>query len=118
MEITEVMAERGHEQVVLVADAATRLRAVIAVHSTALGPSLGGVRFWHYAHESDALTDVLLRLTQHGDPGGLELSMPRWTFRTPSDLKVPLMRLGMVDAFSDIASDSRSTSVSASDSCA
>ena len=50
-------------------------------------------------HESDALTDVLSRLTQHGDPGGLELSMPRWTFRTPSDLKVPLMRLGMVDAF-------------------
>jgi len=59
MEITEVMAERGHEQVVLVADAATGLRAVIAVHSTALGPSLGGVRFWHYAHEADALTDVL-----------------------------------------------------------
>jgi glutamate dehydrogenase/leucine dehydrogenase len=59
MEITEVMAERGHEQVVLVADAATGLRAVIAVHSTALGPSLGGVRFWHYATETDALTDVL-----------------------------------------------------------
>jgi glutamate dehydrogenase/leucine dehydrogenase len=59
MEITEVMAERGHEQVVLVADGATDLRAVIAVHSTALGPSLGGVRFWHYAHEADALTDVL-----------------------------------------------------------
>ena len=59
MEITEVMAERGHEQVVLVADAATDLRAVIAIHSTALGPSLGGIRFWHYATEADALTDVL-----------------------------------------------------------
>jgi glutamate dehydrogenase/leucine dehydrogenase len=59
VEITEVMAERGHEQVVFVADAATGVRAVIAVHSTALGPSLGGVRFWHYAHEADALTDVL-----------------------------------------------------------
>ena len=43
----------------LVADAATDLRAVIAVHSTALGPSLGGIRFWHYATEADALTDVL-----------------------------------------------------------
>jgi glutamate dehydrogenase/leucine dehydrogenase len=59
MEITEVMAERGHEQVVLVADAASELQAVIAVHSTALGPSLGGIRFWHYATEADALTDVL-----------------------------------------------------------
>jgi glutamate dehydrogenase/leucine dehydrogenase len=59
VEITEVMAERGHEQVVFVADAATDLRAIIAVHSTALGPSLGGVRFWHYANETDALTDVL-----------------------------------------------------------
>ena len=54
-----MMAERGHEQVVLVADASTDLRAVIAIHSTALGPSLGGIRFWHYAAEADALTDVL-----------------------------------------------------------
>jgi valine dehydrogenase (NAD+) len=59
VEITEVMAERGHEQVVLVADAATGVRAIIAIHSTALGPSLGGIRFWHYASETDALTDVL-----------------------------------------------------------
>src|SRR4051812_49667469 len=59
MEITEVMAERGHEQVVMVADAATDLRAVIAIHSTALGPSLGGVRFWRYASEREALADVL-----------------------------------------------------------
>jgi valine dehydrogenase (NAD+) len=59
VEITEVMAERGHEQVVFVADAASDLRAIVAIHSTALGPSLGGVRFWHYAREADALTDVL-----------------------------------------------------------
>ena len=32
---------------------------MIAIHSTALGPSLGGIRFWHYATETDALTDVL-----------------------------------------------------------
>jgi glutamate dehydrogenase/leucine dehydrogenase len=58
-EITEVMAARGHEQVVFVADAATGLRAVIAIHSTALGPSLGGVRFWRYRDEADAVADVL-----------------------------------------------------------
>ena len=53
------MMGSGHEQVVFVADAPTGLRAVIAVHSTALGPALGGIRFWHYAREDDAVRDVL-----------------------------------------------------------
>jgi len=53
------MGEHGHEQVVFVADEAVGLRAVIAIHSTALGPSLGGIRFWHYEHEDDAVVDVL-----------------------------------------------------------
>ncbi|HEY8217957.1 MAG TPA: Glu/Leu/Phe/Val dehydrogenase dimerization domain-containing protein [Acidimicrobiia bacterium] len=59
MVVTEEMAARGHEQVVFVADAPSGLRAVIAVHSTALGPSLGGIRFWHYATEADAVEDAL-----------------------------------------------------------
>jgi serpin B len=50
-------------------------------------------------HESAALTEVLSGLTERGDSGGLELSLPRWTFRTPSDLKAPLRQLGMTDAF-------------------
>jgi leucine dehydrogenase len=57
--ITELMTATGHEQVVFVADAPSGLRAVIAVHSTALGPSLGGIRFWRYAAERDAVIDVL-----------------------------------------------------------
>ncbi len=57
--ITDAMRARGHEQVVFVADRASGLRAVIAVHSTALGPSLGGIRFWHYESEADAIRDVL-----------------------------------------------------------
>src|SRR5829696_1609296 len=56
--VTELMTERGHEQVVFVADAPSGLRAVIAVHSTALGPSLGGIRFWRYPSERDAVVDV------------------------------------------------------------
>lgn len=52
-------------------------------------------------HESAALSELLTRLTHRGDPGGVELSMPRWTFRTPSDLKAPLQHLGMTDAFTD-----------------
>jgi valine dehydrogenase (NAD+) len=49
----------GHEQVVYCQDEATGLRAIIAIHSTALGPALGGTRFYPYAHEQDALEDVL-----------------------------------------------------------
>lgn len=53
------MGQHGHEQVVFVADRSVGLRAIIAIHSTALGPSLGGVRFWHYEREDDAVLDVL-----------------------------------------------------------
>ncbi len=48
-----------HEQVVYCRDEATGLKAIIAVYSTALGPALGGTRFYPYASEQDALEDVL-----------------------------------------------------------
>jgi leucine dehydrogenase len=57
--LTELVATGGHEQVVFVMDDAVGMRAIIAVHSTALGPSLGGIRFWRYPSEDDALVDVL-----------------------------------------------------------
>jgi len=49
----------GHEQVVFCHDAPTGLRAIIAIYSTALGPSLGGTRFYPYPSEDAALADVL-----------------------------------------------------------
>jgi valine dehydrogenase (NAD+) len=49
----------GHEQVVFCSDRASGLRAVIAIYSTALGPALGGTRFYPYASEADAVDDVL-----------------------------------------------------------
>ncbi len=49
----------GHEQVVYCHDEASGLKAIIAIYSTALGPALGGTRFYPYATESDALADVL-----------------------------------------------------------
>jgi valine dehydrogenase (NAD+) len=49
----------AHEQVVFCNDPATGLRAIIAIYSTALGPALGGTRFYPYASEADALADVL-----------------------------------------------------------
>ena len=48
-----------HEIVHFVTDAASGLRAVIAVHSTHLGSGAGGVRFWHYAETKDAVADAL-----------------------------------------------------------
>ena len=49
----------GHEQVVFGADPDSGLRCIIAVHSTRLGPALGGTRFYPYADEDEALVDVL-----------------------------------------------------------
>ncbi|MFC1437655.1 Glu/Leu/Phe/Val dehydrogenase dimerization domain-containing protein [Streptacidiphilus sp. N1-10] len=48
-----------HEQVVFCQDRASGLRAIIAIHSTALGPALGGTRFRDYPDEESALQDVL-----------------------------------------------------------
>jgi valine dehydrogenase (NAD+) len=49
----------GHEQVVFCQDKHTGLKAIIGIYSTALGPALGGTRFYPYASEEDALHDVL-----------------------------------------------------------
>jgi valine dehydrogenase (NAD+) len=51
--------QSGHEQVVFCQDSQSGLRAIIAIYSTALGPALGGTRFYPYASEEAALADVL-----------------------------------------------------------
>lgn len=57
--VFDTVSERGHEQVLYGSDPASGLRAIIAIHDTALGPALGGTRFYPYAREEDALVDVL-----------------------------------------------------------
>jgi len=52
-----------HERVIFCCDAKTGLKAIIAVHSTALGPAAGGTRLWSYESDEEALHDVL-RLSQ------------------------------------------------------
>ena len=49
----------AHECVQLVHDRASGLTAIIAIHSTHLGPAAGGTRFWHYADPSGAMRDAL-----------------------------------------------------------
>ncbi len=51
--------QSGHEQVVFCQDTQSGLRAIIAIYSTALGPGLGGTRFYPYPDEDAALADVL-----------------------------------------------------------
>lgn len=53
------MTELGHERVCFHHDAESGLRAIIAIHSTKLGPALGGTRRWCYATEEEALYDVM-----------------------------------------------------------
>lgn len=59
MEIFETIATMGHEQVVLCHDPAAGYRGIIGIHSTVLGPALGGTRFWQYASDQEAITDAL-----------------------------------------------------------
>ena len=59
MRITELDARGEHERVVLCEDAGAGYRAVVAVHSTALGPALGGARLWSYPTVEEAVADAL-----------------------------------------------------------
>ncbi len=59
MEIFDELARRGHERVLYCSNPDVGLRAIIAVHSTVLGPSLGGLRMWPFKNHEEALRDVL-----------------------------------------------------------
>lgn len=56
--MTDVFGSSDHEQIVFCRDEPSGLRAIIAIHSTALGPALGGTRFHPYPSEQEALIDV------------------------------------------------------------
>lgn len=59
MNTLEEMQAAGHEQVTYFHDEQAGLRAIVAIHSTRLGPALGGCRVWPYESEEAALYDVL-----------------------------------------------------------
>ena len=74
--ILDKMDKMGHEQVVFCKDKKTGLKAIIAIHNTTMGPSLGGVRMWNYKNELEALEDVLRLsrgMTYKAAISGLEL---------------------------------------------
>jgi leucine dehydrogenase len=59
MNLFDTLAEMGHEEVVMCSDPSVGYRGILAVHSTTLGPALGGTRFWNYASDEEAITDAL-----------------------------------------------------------
>lgn len=59
MEIFDMREFDAHELIAFGGDAASGLRAIIAIHSTALGPAAGGCRMWPYATTQEAVADVL-----------------------------------------------------------
>lgn len=85
----------AHESVHLFDDPASGLRAVIALHSTHLGPAAGGTRFWHYANSAAAVTDAL-RLSRgmsyKNAMAGLPLGGGKGVVLAPADkCKTPAM---------------------------
>ena len=60
MEIFNYMEKYNYEELVFFNDSKTGLKAITCIHSTKLGPSLGGRRLWNYNNENEAIEDVLM----------------------------------------------------------
>jgi leucine dehydrogenase len=59
MKLFDTISSMGHEQLVMCHDPAAGYRGIIAIHSTVLGPALGGTRFWNYATDEESIVDAL-----------------------------------------------------------
>lgn len=59
MDLFDTLAEMGHEEIAIGSDPKSGYRGIVAIHSTRLGPALGGTRFWSYASDDEAITDAL-----------------------------------------------------------
>src|SRR6266508_5454360 len=59
MDLFDTLAEMGHEEIAIGSDPKCGYRGIVAIHSTVLGPALGGTRFWNYASDDEAIVDAL-----------------------------------------------------------
>src|SRR5215213_5244304 len=59
MHLFDKLASMGHEEIAMGSDPASGYRGIVAVHSTRLGPALGGTRFWSYDTDDEAITYAL-----------------------------------------------------------
>ncbi len=84
----EAIAALGHEEIVVRQDPSSGYRAIIALHSTALGPATGGTRLWPYSSTSDALVDALRLsrgMTYKNAVAGLALGGGKAVILAPSE---------------------------------
>ena len=68
----------AHEDLHFITNEECGLKAIIAVHSTHLGPAAGGCRFWRYEDEAQAVTDALWKrdvIPDYRDPHGLRIGL-------------------------------------------
>lgn len=105
----------NHENVVMFTDQATGLRAIIAVHNTNLGASLGGCRIYPYAEINDAVTDVLRLskgMTYKSALAGLPLGGGKAVIiGNPREIKKP----GFMQSFGDAVEQMGGTYITAED---
>jgi leucine dehydrogenase len=59
MQLFDMLAEMGHEEIAMGSDPKSGYRGIVAIHSTRLGPALGGTRFWNYGTDDEAIIDAL-----------------------------------------------------------
>jgi leucine dehydrogenase len=94
-----------HEQLAVRRGERSGLYCVVAIHSTALGPALGGLRIWHYADPSDAMRDALRLaggMTLKAAAAELDLGGGKGVICTPADgLEGGLRRAALLD-FGDL----------------
>ena len=103
--IFETLDTYGHEQVVFCHNKDAGLKAIIAIHNTVLGPSLGGVRMWAYAHPGDAERDALRLsegMTLKAAAAGLDLGGGKGVICLPRGRRDPGARRQALLDFGDI----------------
>ena len=59
LKLSDKIFNQDHEQIVYCSDKDLGLKAIIGIHDTTLGPSIGGTRMWNYSTEEEGLKDVL-----------------------------------------------------------
>lgn len=98
----DYLTQHGHEQLVFNHDKETGLRAIIAIHSTRLGPGLGGTRLWKYPDTDAAVLDVLRLsegMTYKAAAAGLSLGGAKAVIMADGKESDPALREARFKAF-------------------
>jgi leucine dehydrogenase len=93
-----------HEELLTRRGERSGMRLAIAVHSTALGPALGGCRMWHYSRPEDGVEDAMRlahAMTMKAAAAGLDLGGGKGVICLPDDSPSKEQRLSALLDFAD-----------------